>query len=94
MHYYKGGKVKKIFFNSQNDVPINAINYVSKNEIWYSTFGSGVLLQDVGTFKNFYSKDGFDPKGMVLVSSSGTKKYVPKNGLFVFKNKIKQPHKK
>ena len=59
-------KSEKIFFSSLDDVQINSINYVSENEIWYATFGSGVLLQDIGTFKNFYSKDGFDPKGMVF----------------------------
>ena len=47
------------------------------NEIWYSTFGSGVFLQDHGTFKNIYQEDGFNPGGMVFdIVHWKTKKYI------------------
>ena len=91
IHYFKDGVVKQFLQDNLNDVSINSINYVSENEIWYSTFGSGVFLQDFGTFKNIYPENGFDPKGMVFdIVHWKQKKYIAtKNGLFVFdQNKI------
>ena len=86
IHYFKDGAVKKISLANLSDVSINSINYVSENEIWYSTFGSGIFLQDLGTFKNIYPEDGFNPKGMVFdIVHWKQKKYIAtKNGLFVF----------
>lgn len=91
VYYFKDGEVKQFLKANLNNVSINSINYVSENEIWYSTFGSGVFLQDLGTFKNIYQEDGFNPGGMVFdIVHWKTKKYIAtKNGLFVFdKNKI------
>ncbi len=86
IHYFKDGEVKQFFKASLSNVSINSINYVSENEIWYSTFGSGVFLQDLGTFKNIYPENGFNPKGMVFdIVDWKQKKYIAtKNGLFVF----------
>ena len=91
IHYFKNGEVKQFLKANLSDVSINSINYVSENEIWYSTFGSGVFLQDLGTIKNIYPEDGFNPKGMVFdIVHWKTKKYIAtKNGLFVFdQNKV------
>ena len=91
IHYFIDEKVQQFALGSSSNTSINSIDYVSENEIWYSTFGSGIFLQDIGTFKNIYSKDGFNPKGMVFdIILWKQKKYIAtKNGLYVFdKNRI------
>ncbi len=94
VYYFSDGEVKQFLLTNVNNASINSINYVSENEIWYSTFGSGVFLQDMGTFKNIYSENGFDPKGMVFdIILWKQKKYIAtKNGLFVFDHNKVEKH--
>lgn len=76
---------------SLKKTPIKDIEVVSNNEVWFSTFGSGIYLHDPGTFKNFTKENGLDPGGMIydIEFIDGSFFIATSNGLFNFRdNKI------
>ena len=74
-----------------NKTAVRDIEVTSENEIWYATFGMGLLLHDPGTFTNINSKNGLDVGGMTFdLERNGDKVYIAtKNGLFIYIKKIK-----
>ena len=77
-----------IQFSSFKKTPIQDIEVVSNNEVWFSTFGSGIYLHDPGTFENYTLQDGFNTGGMVydIENVNGLFFIATSNVLFSFKN--------
>ena len=67
---------------------VRDIEVISKNEIWYATFGMGLFLHNPGTFTTINTKDGLDVGGMTFdLVKNGNKLYIAtKNGLFLYQN--------
>jgi len=91
MYYLKNGKLFRYSPSTLepkdfNKIPVNDIEFVDKYEIWYSTFGQGLFLQDIGTIQNFDQNDGLKSGGMVfdMVNWKGKTYIATKNGLFAF----------
>ena len=97
-YYLNNGALKKISPGGQDYVSLSKtavrdIEVISENEIWYATFGMGLLLHDPGTFTTINTKNGLDVGGMTFdLEKNGDKVYVAtKNGLFIYKkNKIEK----
>ena len=102
LHYLKEGKVKKYAPNLKDEKLINKtairdIKYINNNEIWYATFGMGIYLHDLGTFKNFGVSEGMNVSGMVfdMVTWKDLVYVATRNGLFIYSdNKIKKHYTK
>ena len=76
---------------------IRDIEVVSGNEIWYSTFGMGLYLHDLGTFQNLDSDDGLDVGGMVfdMVVDDQDVFIATRKGLYKYRdNKVKAHYTK
>ena len=68
---------------------VRDIEVTSENEIWYATFGMGLLLHDPGTFTTLNTQNGLDVGGMTFdLEKMVTSIYSYKNGLFLYQ-KIK-----
>ncbi len=67
---------------------IRGIEVVSNNEIWYSTFGMGLFLQDYATFTTLDTRNGLDVGGMTfdMVTYQDKVYIATKNGLFVYQS--------
>ena len=97
-YYLNKGFLKKITLDGQDYLSLSKtavrdIEVTSENEIWYATFGMGLLLHDPGTFTNINSKNGLDVGGMTFdLERDGDRVYIAtKNGLFIYKkNKIEK----
>ena len=68
-----------------SNVHIKNIKVINNHEIWYSTFGQGILYHDPTSFYNISKKDGLDVGGMVYDSESynGSVYIGTNNGLFI-----------
>ncbi len=68
-----------------SNVHIKNIKVINKHEVWYSTFGQGILYHDPTSFYNIGKKDGLDVGGMVYDSESynGSVYMGTNNGLFI-----------
>ena len=77
-----------------NKTPVRDITVVSKSEVWYSTFGMGVFLQDPSTFTNIGVEDGLETGGMVydLISRNENVYIATNNGLFILETGIISDH--
>ena len=73
---------------------VRDIEVVSGNEIWYSTFGMGLYLHDLGTFQNLDSDDGLDVGGMVFdMAVDGQDVFIAtRNGLYKYQNNKVKAH--
>ena len=92
-YFFKKGSMRPYYpsgddFSSFKKTPIQDIEVVSNNEVWFSTFGSGIYLHDPGTFENYTLRDGLNTGGMVydIENVNGLFFIATSNGLFSFKN--------
>ena len=82
--YVLGGGIHKANIKS----PVRDIEVISSNEIWLSTFGMGIYLQDPGTFKSYSTDDGLNSKGMIYdIDVFNNQLFIAsKNGLFIYRD--------
>ena len=68
-----------------SNVHIKNIKVINNHEIWYSTFGQGILYHDPTSFYNIGKKDGLDVGGMVYDAEyyNGSIYIGTNNGLFI-----------
>lgn len=82
--------LKEIMQNSH----IKDIKVVNDHEIWYSTFGQGIIYQDPTSFYNIGKKEGLDVGGMVYNAESynGSVYIATNNGLYVVQSDYSFKH--
>ena len=99
LYYLKNGKLNGYGphgddHKALSSTPIQDIEVLSQNEIWFSTFGMGLYLQDPGTFETLDSKNGIDVGGMTFDMVMDKEKIfiATRNGLFVYQNEKVKAH--
>ena len=77
-----------------NNLHIKDIKVVNSHEVWYSTFGEGIILHDPTTFFNIGEELNFNVGGMVYDAESfNNKTYIAtNNGLYILESDLSFNH--